>query len=114
MARPRQFRPVRARAILRGNGFFHYVNFEQRSSASMTSSTGAAVPLGPITLRLERQGSTVKASCRVEGLDCVKIRGSASTRWWWDTLKVGVASVNTVTAPLVAEFKDLRVEPPAR
>ncbi len=101
-------------AIHRGDGYFPYVNFEQRSSASMTSSTGTAAPEGPIRLRLERQGSTVKASYRVEGQDWVKVRGSVSTRWWGDALKVGVAAVNTSTSPLVAEFKDILVEPPAR
>ena len=99
-------------AILRSNNFFHYVNFEQRSSASMTSSTGAAAPEGPIRLRLERQGSTVKASYRVEGQDWVKVRGSVSTRWWGGSLRVGVAAVNTASVPLVAEFKDLHVQAP--
>ena len=101
-------------AILRGNGFFHYVNFEQRSNASMTSSTGAATQEGPIRLRLERQGSTVKASYRLEGQEWVNVRGSVSTRWWGDSLKVGVAAVNTASVPLVAELKDLSVEAPAR
>ncbi len=100
-------------AILRGKGFFQYVNFEQRSSASMTSSTGAAVLEGPIRLRLERQGSTVTASYRVEGHDWVKVRGSVRTRRWGDALQVGVAAVNTSTAPLAAEFKDLSVQAPA-
>ncbi len=97
-------------AILRGNGFFPYVNLEQRSSASMTSSTGAAAPEGPIWLRLERQGSTVMASYRVEGQDWVRIRGSLRTRWWGESLKVGVAAVNTATVPLAAEFKELKIE----
>ena len=100
-------------AILRGNSFFHYVNFEQRSNASMTSSTGTAAPEGPIRLRLERQGTTVKASYRAEGQEWVRIRGSAATRWWGESLRVGVAAVNTASVPLVAEFKDLHVEPPA-
>lgn len=101
-------------AILRGNGFFPYVNFEQRASASMASSTGTATPEGPIRLRLERKGSTVSAAYRMEGQDWVKIPRSVGIRWWGDLLKVGVAAVNTATAPLTVELMDLRVEPPAR
>ena len=67
-------------AILRGNGFFHYINFEQRASASMASSTGTATSEGPIRLRLERKGSTVSAAYRMEGQDWVKIRGSVGIR----------------------------------
>jgi len=49
----------------------------------------------------------------VEGQDWLKISRSLGIRWWGDRLKVGVAAVNTATAPLVAEFKDLRVQAPA-
>ena len=101
-------------AILRGNEPFYYVNFEQRTSANMASSTGSAVPSGPLALRLERQGSTVSAAYKMEGQSWVKIGKPAGIRWWGESLKVGVAAVNTATEPLTAEFKELVIQPPAR
>ncbi len=97
-------------AILRGNDLVHYVNFEQRASATRAGSSGTAVDEGTIRLRLERQGSTVRAWFRLNGEDWNSIRGSATVRGWGDALKVGVAAVNTASVSLSAEFKDLKVE----
>jgi len=57
-------------------------------------------PEGPIRLRLERKGSTVSAAYRMESQDWVKLPRSVGIRWWGDPLEVGVAAVNTATAPL--------------
>ncbi len=101
-------------AILRGNEPFYYVNFEQRTSANMASSTGTATLGGPLSLRLERQGSTISAAYKPEGQDWVKIAKPLGIRGWGNSLKVGVAAVTTATDPLAVEFEDLRIEPAAR
>ena len=101
-------------AILRGNEAYYYVNFEQRTSANMASSTGTATPGGPLSLRLERHGSTVSAAYKPEGQDWARIARPLSIRRWGDTLKVGVAAVTTATDPLIVQFQELRIEPTAR
>jgi regulation of enolase protein 1 (concanavalin A-like superfamily) len=97
--------------ILRQNNPFHYVNFEQRSSADMAASFGQGTGTGSISLRFERQGSRVTASYRAEGGDWSTFPKSMGVRGWGESLKVGIAAVNTSTAPFTAEFQDFRVGP---
>src|SRR5262249_5763871 len=96
-------------AILRDNNPFRYVNFEQRTYADMAASFGQGTPDGPVALRLERRGSRVTASYRVEGQDWVRLSREMHVRGWGPTLMVGVAAVNTSTAPFTAELHDFRV-----
>ncbi len=97
-------------AIFRGKGLFHYVNFESRHHANLEKSTGTAVDEGLITLRLERKGAHVTASFRVDGHEWTTIPGWVGVYSWGPPLQVGVAAINTSTAPLCARLRDLRVQ----
>jgi regulation of enolase protein 1 (concanavalin A-like superfamily) len=97
-------------AILRGkDNVFHYVNFEQRTSANMEGSFSTGTPDGTTTLRLDRRGAHVTAAYRVGDQDWVKLQKWMGVYSWDKSLKIGVAAVNTSTAPFTAEFQDLRV-----
>jgi regulation of enolase protein 1 (concanavalin A-like superfamily) len=98
-------------AILRDNNVFHYVNFEQRQAADLASSFGQGTPDGLLTLRLERRGSRISASYRVEGVDWVRLSREMSIGRWGPTLMVGVVAVDVSGAPLTAELQDFRVGP---
>jgi regulation of enolase protein 1 (concanavalin A-like superfamily) len=97
-------------AILRGQQPFYYVNLEQRRYADVTVSKGTATPGGPISLRLERSGSSITAAYKPEGQEWVTIPIVLSVRRWGASLKAGVVAVNTSTDPLAAEFRNLRIE----
>jgi regulation of enolase protein 1 (concanavalin A-like superfamily) len=96
-------------AILRGKDLVHYVNFEQRASANLEGSFSTGTPDGSITLRLERRGAHVTAAYRVGDQDWVKLRKWMGVYSWKKSLKIGVAAINTSTAPFTAVLQDMRV-----
>jgi regulation of enolase protein 1 (concanavalin A-like superfamily) len=100
-------------AIFRDENLLHYVNFEQRTGGKLRASSGLGVPDEPVTLRLERRGSEVTAAYRVQGREWVKFPRAVAMREWGESLRAGVAAVNTSSAPLTAVLRDLSVAPTA-
>jgi len=97
-------------AILRDDGMLPYVNFEKRASATMHTTLGEPTPDGPLALRLTRHGPNLSAAYRIEGQNWIELRQEVSLRGWGDALHVGVAAINTASAPFTAEFADFRVD----
>jgi len=64
---------------------------------------------GSVALRIERRGSRVSAAYRVGDQDWVKLPNWMSVRWWGNSCDVGVAAINTATAPFTAEFRNFQV-----
>jgi regulation of enolase protein 1 (concanavalin A-like superfamily) len=100
-------------AIVRGNSDYHYINLELTRNAMLESSSGVATPSGVITLRLERKGSRISASYRNEDQVWMGLPKPLGIRTWGNSLKVGVAAVNTATDTFAATLEGFRVGPDA-
>jgi len=96
-------------AILRGSQLISYVNFEQRSRGRMVSSQSTSIPDEPVVLRLERQGGRLFASFSPDAKRWTPLPDMPLD--FAAELRVGVATVNTATEALKAEFDGLAVTP---
>lgn len=98
-------------AIHRDGEPLSYVNLEKRSASNLAASFGEAVSEGPVRLRLQRRGREILAAYRVGADGWTEFPRRLTIRGWPSTLQIGVVAVNCSTAPLRADFRDLRVEP---
>jgi regulation of enolase protein 1 (concanavalin A-like superfamily) len=94
-------------ATLRDGQVLSYVNFEHHESNQPSHSRSLQAPDRPLHLRLERKGDNVIGSVSTDGITWKAF--PQSTIALPDTVKVGVAAVNSAKQPFQAELKDFRL-----
>jgi len=94
-------------AIVRDGALISYANFEHYQGGRRAASQGARLKDQPTHLRLERRRGKVYASASQDGVTWLGFPPVEAP--WPDTLKVGIAAVNTSTGPFTAEMEDYDV-----
>lgn len=91
-----------------------YINYELRRDGGNTGfgSTGDTPfkPKGATTLRIERQGHSIKASVSHDGVTFVDMPEKSLPSTWPAKIKVGVAAVSTSKKDFTPVFSGLKIE----
>jgi hypothetical protein len=96
-------------AFVRGGQLTTYVLFEHHTAGAPTQGQDFRYAGGPVVLRMERRGVQVLGSFSTDGTTWQSLAPKTFTA---TNVKVGVAAVNSASAPFRAQFQGLKIGKP--